>query len=384
MLTSLEKEGIQLNKYIIIGAGILGASTAYYLAKNGAEVVLVDRYDKGQATDAAAGMICPWVSQRRNKAWYKLAKGGAKIYHELVDSLHADGETDTGYSPVGAISLHTEEEKLLSMRDRTIKRRDDAPEIGEVTLLNEQETKQLFPLLAGGYRSVYIGGAARVNGRKMRQALIRGAEKYGARVVKGDAQLACNQNKVTGVIVNQIDQVEADQVIATPGAWMDTLLEPLGITFDVTPQKGQVLHVEVPNVDTSNFPVVMPPTNQFILSFDDRIVIGSTHEDNKGFDSRITAGGVHDLLSKALKVVPQLEDSSILEVRVGFRPFTPEFLPVIGEIPGYEGLLVANGLGSSGLTTGPYVGNQLAKLALGEELEIDLDHYNLQSALKNS
>lgn len=373
-----------MNKYIIVGAGILGASTAYYLAKNGAEVVIVDRYDIGQATNAAAGMICPWVSQRRNKAWYALAKGGARIYQELVESLHADGETNTGYSQVGALSLHKEEKKLIGMRDRAIKRREDAPEIGEVSLLNEKQTKELFPLLADGYQSVYIGGGARVDGRKIREALIRGAKKYGATFIQGDAHLIFHRNKATGVSVDQIGQMEADKVIATSGAWMDTFLEPLGVTFDVTPQKGQVLHVHVPNVDTSTFPVVMPPTNQFILSFDDRIVIGSTHEDNKGLDSRITVGGVHDILSKALEVVPKLEDSTILETRVGFRPFTPEFLPVIGEIPGYEGLLVANGLGSSGLTTGPYVGNQLAKLALGKELEIDLENYDVQNALKNT
>lgn len=63
-----------MSRYIVIGAGILGAATAYHLAKLGADVVVVDRKDAGQATDAAAGMICPWLSQRRNKAWYRLAK----------------------------------------------------------------------------------------------------------------------------------------------------------------------------------------------------------------------------------------------------------------------------------------------------------------------
>ena len=84
-------------KVIVIGAGILGASTAYHLAKNGAEVIVVDRKDKGQATDAAAGIICPWLSQRRNKAWYALAKAGARFYPNLIEELNKDGETNTGY-----------------------------------------------------------------------------------------------------------------------------------------------------------------------------------------------------------------------------------------------------------------------------------------------
>src|SRR5690625_1574357 len=130
-----------MNKFIIIGAGILGATTAYQLAKTGVEVVIIDREDNGQATDAAAGIICPWLSQRRNKAWYQLAKGGARIYPELIEALAADGETNTGYRRTGAISIHTDEKKLFAMRERALKRREEAPEIGEVTLLNQQQTK---------------------------------------------------------------------------------------------------------------------------------------------------------------------------------------------------------------------------------------------------
>jgi D-amino-acid dehydrogenase len=77
-----------MQKIIVIGAGILGASTAYHLAKSGAEVIIVDRHDRGQATYAAAGIVCPWLSQRRNKAWYQLAIGGARYYPDLIASSY--------------------------------------------------------------------------------------------------------------------------------------------------------------------------------------------------------------------------------------------------------------------------------------------------------
>ncbi|KKE80140.1 FAD-binding oxidoreductase [Bacilli bacterium] len=371
-----------MNQYIVIGAGILGASTAYYLAKNGAKVTVIDRKDIGQATDAAAGMICPWVSQRRNKAWYNLAKGGAKLYPKLVKELEKDGETETGYSQVGAISIHTDEKKLFGMKERALKRRETAPEIGEITILDETKTKELFPLLAEGFQSVHIAGGARVDGRAMRDSLIRGAKRYGATVIFGDAKLIANGEKVVGASVGN-DMFEADKVIATSGAWMNELLEPLGVQFDVVPQKGQILHVKMPNMDTSNWPVVMPPTNKYILSFDDHIVLGSTHENKSGFNSEKTAGGLYDILSNVLEIAPTLSNSTILESRVGFRPFTPGFLPVIGNLPGFEGLLLANGLGSSGLTTGPFVGKQLANLALGNEIEIAITDYPVSGALIN-
>lgn len=115
-----------MKSYIVVGSGILGASTAYHLAKAGANVTIVDRQQLGQATDAGAGIVCPWLSQRRNKAWYKIVKGGARYYSSLIQQLEEDGETDTGYNRVGAISLHTDEKKLDQMEERAYKRREDA------------------------------------------------------------------------------------------------------------------------------------------------------------------------------------------------------------------------------------------------------------------
>src|SRR5690625_3553381 len=373
-----------MKKVIIIGAGILGATTAYKLAKSGVQVTLVDRNDKGQATKAAAGIICPWLAQRRNKAWYKLAKGGAEIYPQLIAELAEDGETETGYQRVGALGLHTDETKLLKTEHSVLKRREEAPEIGDVTLLDVQETNDLFPLLNHNYQSIHVSGAARVDGRALCQALLRGAIKYGATMINGDAKISFEENNVNGVIVD--DQViEADKVIAVSGAWMNELLEPLDVHFSVYPQKAQIIHLKMPNIQTNHWPVIMPPNNQYMLTLNDnRIVIGATHETKQGFDNRVTAGGVHEVLSKALEVAPELANSTILETRVGFRPFTPGSLPIIGPLPNFNGLLLANGLGASGLTIGPYLGIELAKLALGIDLEIDLNDYNVSGAIKSN
>ncbi|CAI8935334.1 MULTISPECIES: NAD(P)/FAD-dependent oxidoreductase [Bacillus] len=371
-----------MKSYIVVGSGILGASTAYHLAKAGAHVTLVDRQDLGQATDAAAGIVCPWLSQRRNQAWYKIAKGGAHYYTSLIQQLEEDGETDTGYKRVGAISLHTDDKKLDQMEERAYKRREDAPEIGEITRLSPDETKSLFPALSEEYGAVHISGAARVNGRALRQSLVNAAKKHGAIFIKGDAVLIHENNLVKGIHVNG-ETLMADQVIVTAGAWANELLQPLGVNFLVTFQKAQIVHLHMPNTNTENWPVVMPPNDQYILTFEDgRVVVGATHENDTGLDYRVTAGGLHEVFDKALSVAPGLENSTMLETRVGFRPFTPGFLPVIGPLPNFEGILVANGLGASGLTAGPYLGSELAKLALDQPIELDLSHYDVAGALE--
>ncbi|WP_088053158.1 NAD(P)/FAD-dependent oxidoreductase [Virgibacillus dakarensis] len=370
-----------MKKFTIIGGGILGAATAYQLAKAGSEVRLIDRNDKGQATDAAAGIVCPWLSQRRNKAWYRLAKGGARIYPNLIAQLADDGEKETGYDRVGAISIHNDEDKVTAMKKRALKRREDAPEIGEISLLDASQTKAMFPLLEDGYKSVHVSGAARVNGRQLKEALLNGAKKRGAKIIYGNAKLVHKEKYVTGVKVNG-ETFPADMTIAANGVWMNELLQPLEMQFAVTSQKAQIMHLQVASFESINRPVVIPPNDQYLVPFNDnRIVVGATHENNTGLDYRVTAGGINEILTKAIQVAPGLCDATILETRVGFRPFTPGFLPVIGKLPGYEGLLLANGLGASGLTMGPFIGTELANLALGYPMQINIADYDIAGAL---
>lgn len=373
-----------MKKYVVIGAGILGASTAYHLAKEGKSVTIIDRGEPGQATDAAAGIICPWITQRRNKAWYFLAKNGAAFYPSLLKQLEDDGEMETGYQRVGALSLHHDREKLIKMEERATVRREDAPEIGEIRQLESHETNELFPPLSEEYSSVHVSGGARVNGRLLRLALLNAAQKHGASLVEGDARLEYAGENVTGVYLRDT-RYEADKIIITAGAWAPELLKPLGMNLSIAPQKAQIIHLKLEGSETGSWPVVMPPNNQYILAFDGgRVVIGATHEDEKGFDSRPTLGGMHEIIDKGLTVAPGLADATYLETKVGFRPVAPNFLPIIGTVPGFDNLFMANGLGASGLTVGPYLGAQLAKLAAGEDVELDLEQYDVSGAISDN
>ncbi|KGP71706.1 NAD(P)/FAD-dependent oxidoreductase [Pontibacillus yanchengensis] len=368
--------------YIVIGAGILGASTAYHLAKQGANVTLVDRNDPGQATEAAAGIVCPWLTNRANQSWYHLVKAGAKYYPSLIRELEAEGETETGYSQVGAINIFSGEDRLQKKYELALERQKSTPEMGNVTKLSATETKALFPPLSDRYGAVHISGAARVNGAAMRNALIRGAKRHGTTFIEGEASLLFEGNTITGVKVNETD-LYADKVLVTGGTWSKELLEPLGMQFQVKEQKAQIVHLQLPDTDTSQWPVVMAPYSQYLLGFEDgKVVVGATQESNAGRDLRVTAGSVNHIIEKALNVAPGLESSTYVETKVGFRPFTPGSLPVIGPVPNVSGLLVANGLGASGLTSGPYLGAQLALVALGKSTEITLQDFDVAGAFE--
>ena len=80
-------------KVVVVGAGVFGASVAYHLAREGAEVVVFDRDDAGRATSAGAGIVCPWLSAREDEGWLPLAFGAGRYYPQLVQDLAAEGET---------------------------------------------------------------------------------------------------------------------------------------------------------------------------------------------------------------------------------------------------------------------------------------------------
>src|SRR5712671_3434875 len=131
-------------KVVVIGAGILGASTAYHLVREGCDVVLVDRADEGRATAAGAGIVCPWGSPTEDAANYALLSGGARYYPRLVAMLAEDGERDLGYARVGGLYVPADPSDLDAVERRARARAADAPEAGRIERLAPAEAKALF------------------------------------------------------------------------------------------------------------------------------------------------------------------------------------------------------------------------------------------------
>ena len=99
-------------RIVIIGAGVLGASAAFHLARSGARVTVIDAHLDGRATAAGAGIICPWVSGVEDEAFYRLYVSGGEYYPELITALAEAGETDFGYRRVGALLVSGDKHEL--------------------------------------------------------------------------------------------------------------------------------------------------------------------------------------------------------------------------------------------------------------------------------
>jgi D-amino-acid dehydrogenase len=365
---------------IVIGGGIVGASAAYHLARSGAAITLVDRADQGQATAAGAGIISPATSLRAPATWFPLAFRAVSYYADLLDQLAEDGEPTTGYEVVGMLTVAASPEEaarlpeLLQLIDE--RKSAGAPNIGDAAVVEDAQARSLFPALAPTYGAIHTSGAARVDGRLLRDALTRAAGRRGARIIHGSAEITVDGSRATAVRVEG-DELPASAVLLAGGAWSSAIADQLGLLVPVHPQRGQILHLELPQTDTTRWPIVVGLHSHYLLTFPtSRVVAGATREDTAGFDYRMTAGGVHEALSEALRVAPGLAPATLREIRIGLRPASPDGLPVLGRVPGLENVYLATGHGATGLQLGPYSGAAVASLALGAPPDLDLAPYS--------
>jgi D-amino-acid dehydrogenase len=354
-------------RIVVVGGGIVAASAAYHLTRQGVSPVIVEADHPGPATAAGAGIICPWGDEG-DEACYQLAADGARYYPDLIAMLAGDGESETSYAKVGTLFVADDSAPLEAIETLLASRQRTRPEIGDVGLVGQGEPKRAFPPLAADLRGLWISGGARVDGRSIRDALLRAAERHGAKRMRGTAVL-----DLPGVTVNG-EHVPADAVVVAAGAWMAQLCEPLGIRLPIGPQRGQIIHVSLPGADTDSWPVILPSEDPYLLGFPGgRVVFGATRE-NAGFDYRATVGGVGTMLAAAVKIAPGLAEATLLETRIGFRPVTADGRPLLGRVA--DGVIVAAGNGPEGLTAGPWTGRAAAALALGQQPATDITPFD--------
>ncbi|PRX67357.1 FAD dependent oxidoreductase [Nonomuraea fuscirosea] len=417
-------------RVVVIGSGIVGAGAAYHLSRRGAAVTVVDGGYQGDATRAGAGIVCPWVDHPEDDDWYRLTNEGARHYPGLVEEL---GE-DIGYAKVGALLVAEDPADLEQVRALLRRRRPGAPEMGEIT--DVSTPSELFPPLSDTLSAILVPGAARVDGRAVRDALLRAAVSMGAEVRTGIAALtpdgqvllhspdgsgqplapegtagsgatpavtaggaaypptsrahgggqgaswrqAAPSGPVTGgppgvqrPLSGAAVPLDADAVIVAAGAWTGEVCRPLGVELPVFPRRGQILHATLEGVDTAWWPIILPRMGPYLLGFpDSRVVIGATVED-VGFAPRVTMGGLDEVIRAGLRVAPGLFNATVTETRVGLRPVYAPGPALIGPLTGR--VVVATGLSAYGLTAGPFTGRIAAALALGDTPPIDITPY---------
>lgn len=365
---------------LVVGGGIVGASVAYHESKADRDVLLVDRDDEGKATRAGAGIISPPTNAQTSLTWNRFGIAAEQYYPELAAALEAEQDGDVGYARCGKLTVAVSEEErelFADARDRIRQQREelDYPDEDAIYELSDAEARELFPPLGPVHDALYYEGAARVDGNLFSQALTRAGETHGLTVREGTVErLVEEDGAVTGGVVDG-EAVSAESVVIAGGAWSAEFGEQLGVSIDVEPLRGQILHLDVPDGGTDEWTVVNAFRNHYVVPWDDdHVAVGATHE-HVGFRPQVTLGGMSEVVDEALRVAPGLETAEYREFRVGLRPATEDGMPIVGPAPNHDDVYVATGHGRYGLQLGPYTGKVVSELCRGVDTYGDIQAF---------
>jgi glycine oxidase len=355
---------------LVLGGGVIGLTTAYYLARDGARVALLDRADLGQeASWAGAGIIPPGVADRARTPHDQIRARSAEAFPAFSAELRDLTGIDNGYLACGGI-------EFLEPDEVTEVTRVWAEEGVAFEPLTTEDVHQREPALGELPGEAYwIPGTAQIRNPWHIRALIAactqlGVELHPATAVHGFETL--DQRIVT--VHTPHGSMAAGQFLVSAGAWTDEILAALGPPPGVKPVRGQIvlLHTE----QRLFGPVLLHGKHYLVPRTDGRVLVGATEED-AGFVKQTTATAVAGLIALAGQLVPALRSAAVEACWAGLRPGSPDGLPFLGPVPGWDNLFVAAGHFRAGLQMSPATGRLMADCLLGRELSVPLEAFRM-------
>jgi glycine oxidase len=358
---------------LILGGGVIGLSAAYFLAREGATVEVVDKGEFGQeASWAGAGILQPGNPARARTPFDQLRAHSSSLFPQVSAELRERTGIDNGYLRCGGLEFVYDGADVAAEEWR-----------GEGVAceqLDEQAGRRLEPALGSGLGPAnYLPDLAQVRNPRHVKALLAACQTSGVRLRPGcpvhgfrtAASRILSASSCAGPLV-------AGRFVVAAGAWTDALLQPLGWTPGVRPIRGQIALL---NAGPPLFRrVLMSGPRYLVPRPDGRVLVGSTEED-VGFRKQTTAGAIHDLIAFATALVPGMADAHVERCWAGLRPGSPDGLPFIGPVPGFDNGFVAAGHFRAGIQLSLGTALVLKELLLGHPPTLSLEPFRLDRPL---
>jgi glycine oxidase len=206
------------------------------------------------------------------------------------------------------------------------------------------------------------------------RALARTAVDLGAMVREGAAvdRLLTAGDRVVGVAIGG-ERVHAGEVVIANGAWASSWSEALQTPIPVRPVRGQM--VALRTIGTGLRHVVSSLEGYILTKADGTTYVGTTVEE-AGYDARPTAAGIARLLALAPRLVPRLGDATFTAAWAGLRPGTADGRPLIGRLPGWQGVTLAAGHFRDGILLAPITGELVTDLLAGRRPRQPVDDFD--------
>jgi glycine oxidase len=361
---------------LLIGGGVIGLTSAYYLAGAGLSVTVVDKGDLGQESSwAGAGIITPGNPARARSPLGQLKARSAAMYPGLSTELRELTGIDNGYVKCGGLELRRSSDELERQRIDNLLREERGEGL-YWEVLDARQLRELEPALSDHLPgAVLFPEMAQVRNPRHLKALIAACGRRGVHLLPGCPVFAFDRrgDQITGIRTSS-GTLAAGCFLITAGSWSDLLLDLLGYHAGIRPIRGQIVLL---NTSPPLLKHILQTGSEYLVPRPDgRVLIGSTEED-VGFNKQTTAEAVQRLLAWAMRFVPALAQAPVERGWAGLRPGNADGKPVLGPVPGFQNLYVAAGHFRTGIHLSPITGLLMKELLLGEPLTVPLDAFRL-------
>ena len=349
---------------VVIGAGVIGAAIAYYLSKEGARVTVIERGRVGGGTSGASTAYVNAVL-KRPEHYHRFSRLGVEAYDRLEEELGPG----SGIGARGALHWPASMAGRLKTFDRVLAELEEWDYPHEV--LNPAEAAEIEPnIRVRDHRGpvLYLPHERWVEGETLARTLCEKAVEMGATVLKSCPvlEIVMAGGRATGVNTTE-GFVAGDEVIVAAGVASGGLLAPLGYRLPLGRTVG-VLAVFRPPTPLLNG-VVYPGSYHCRPTEDGGLQIGSDEFDAMADEDTETSKapswlyGLRDVAARDIRGLGEVE---IAEFKIGLRPMPEDGLPLIGRVPGVDGVYAA--VMHSGITLAAIVGQTVAREVFsGEE-----------------
>lgn len=362
---------------VVIGGGIIGTSIAYYLAKMGLKVDLVERGNIASGTSGA----CADALVLQTKApgpKLAMAKRSVDMYRGLGEELDFDLEFRNEGGMIAALN----EAELEYVEGLVSKLRAGGV---PVEMLDTGAAREIQPALTPrALAATYCALDCHINPLRVSAGYARAAMRLGASVrlhteVTG---IEVANGRVEAVLTSR-GRIDAPLVVNAAGAWSPSIAAMVGIELDVVPRRGQILVSEAmpPIVRGRLFgarylmsKLAKPSGDGSGTGYLSGMVLGQQASGNfliggtrefVGFDRSTTYDGVVDLARQAVQLMPALKEMQIIRVFSGLRPAPASGLPTIQRYSELGGFIVASGHEGDGICLAPVTGEIVSEIAAG-------------------
>ena len=370
---------------IVIGGGVIGTSVAYHLGRYGARhVLLLEREQLGSGTTAQSSCVLrTHYSVPENVA---LAKAALRVFGDFAGYL-GDGEADCGFNRCGLMIVAPDGERAAALRETLAIERSFGVDAREIDVA---EARHIHPLLAfddiaaigcepdGGYADAYLTLSAFARAARRRGVTIREGV--------GVTGLLREGHRITGVRTPR-GPVTAGAIVSVQNIWSHELTTWTGIAVPLELSRHAVLTFGCATPYARTLPVVLDLAaagKNYFRSYGDAEVLvgegteGETIAEPSTEQANVPLDHVATIRSEFARRVPAFADAGVAKSWTGLYDVTPDWNPVLGAIPGIEGLFVAFGFSGHGFKLSPIVGRLVAQAALGMPTDIALAPYSIE------